>query len=168
MLETEERHIWSPGWKDPLEEEMATHSSILAWKVPRTEELVGYSPWGLRALDTTKRARARAHTHTHTRTHGHVSINLYLQKRKWSESHSVMSDSLWPCGLYSPWNSPGQNTGVGSLSLLQGILPIQGLNPGLPHCRQILCQLSHHGSQKKRSWGHIWPRGHCLPRLDLK
>ena len=107
MLETEERHIWSPGWKGPLEEEMATHSSILAWKVPWTEELVGYSPWGLRALDTTKRARARAytHTHTHTCTHGHVSINLYLQKRKWSESHSVMSDSLWPCGLYSPWNS---------------------------------------------------------------
>ena len=39
-------------------------------------------------------------------------------KVKWSESHSVMSDSLWP---YSPWNSPGQNTGVGSCSLLQGI-----------------------------------------------
>ena len=47
-----------------------------------------------------------------------------------SESHSVMSESLWPHGLYSPWNSPGQNTGVGRLSLLQGIFPIQGLNPG--------------------------------------
>ena len=43
----------------------------------------------------------------------------------------------------SPWNSLGQNTGVGSLSLLQGIFPTQGLNPGLPHCRQILYQLSH-------------------------
>ena len=41
-------------------------------------------------------------------------------------------------GLYSPWNSPGQNTGVGSLSLLQGIFPTQGSNPGLPHCRWIL------------------------------
>ena len=41
-----------------------------------------------------------------------------------------MSDSLWPHGLYSPWNSPGQNTGVSSLSLLQGIFPTQGLNPG--------------------------------------
>ena len=38
-------------------------------------------------------------------------------------------------GLYSPWNSPGQNTGVGSLCLLQGIFPTQGSNPGLPHCR---------------------------------
>ena len=63
-----------------------------------------------------------------------------------SESHSVVSDSLQPPGLYSPWNSPGQNTGVGSLSLLQEIFPIQGLNPGLPHYRRILNQLSHKGS----------------------
>ena len=47
--------------------------------------------------------------------------------------------------LYSPRNSPGQNTGVGSLSLLQGIFLTQGSNPGLPHCRQILDQLSHKG-----------------------
>ena len=60
-----------------------------------------------------------------------------------SESHSVMSDSLWSDGLYSPWYSTGQNIGVGSLSLLQGIFPTQGLNPGLLHCRQILYQLSH-------------------------
>ena len=52
-----------------------------------------------------------------------------------SESRSVVSYSLWPLGLYSPWNSPGQNTGVGSLSLLQGIFPTQGLNPSLLHCR---------------------------------
>ena len=57
-----------------------------------------------------------------------------------------MSDSLRPHGLYSPWKSLGQNTGVGSLSLLQGIFPTQGSNPGLPHCRQILYQLSHKGS----------------------
>ena len=42
---------------------------------------------------------------------------------------------------YSPWNSPGQNTGVVSLSLLQGIFLTQGLNPGLLHGRQILYQL---------------------------
>ena len=65
-----------------------------------------------------------------------------------SESRSVLSDSLRPHGLYSPWNSPGQNTGVGSLSLLQGIFPTQGLNPGLLHCRQILYQLSHKGSPR--------------------
>ena len=56
-----------------------------------------------------------------------------------------MSNSLRPHGLYSPWNSPGQNTGVGSLSLLQGIFPTQASNPGLLHCRQILYQLSLYG-----------------------
>ena len=50
---------------------------------------------------------------------------------------SVVSDSLQPHGLYSPWNSPGQNTGVGSRSLLQGIFPTQGSNPGLLHCREL-------------------------------
>ena len=62
------------------------------------------------------------------------------------ESCSVVSDSLQPHGLYSPWNSPGQNTGVGSLSLLQQIFPTQGSNPGLPRCRHILYQLSYQGS----------------------
>ena len=56
-----------------------------------------------------------------------------------------MSNSLQLRGLYSPWNSLGQNTGVGSLSLLQGIFPIQGLNLGLPHCMWFLYQLSHQG-----------------------
>ena len=63
------------------------------------------------------------------------------------ESRSVMSDSLWPL-----WNSPGQNTGVGSPSLLQRIFPTQGLNPGLPHCRQILYQLSHKESPRILQW----------------
>ena len=63
-----------------------------------------------------------------------------------SESHSVTSDSLRPHGLYSPWNSLGQNTGVGSLSLLQGIFPTQGPNPGILHHKRIPYQLSHQGS----------------------
>ena len=61
------------------------------------------------------------------------------------ESHSVVSDSLRPYGLYSPWNSPGQNTEVGSCSLLVGIFPTQRSNPGLQHCRWFLYQLSHQG-----------------------
>ena len=51
--------------------------------------------------------------------------------------------------FYSPWNSPDQNTGVGSLSLLQGIFPTQGSNPGFPHCRQILYQLSQKWSPER-------------------
>ena len=49
-----------------------------------------------------------------------------------------------------------QNTGVGFHSLLQGILPTQGLNPGLPHCRQILSHLSHQGSPQGGMREHIW------------
>ena len=72
------------------------------------------------------------HTHTHTHT----------RKWKWklfSRVHLFVTS-------YSPWNSSGQNTGVGSLSFLQGIFPTQRLNRGLLHCRQIFYQLSHKGS----------------------
>jgi len=65
-----------------------------------------------------------------------------------------MSDSLRPQELYSPWNSLGQNTGMGSICLLQEIFPTQGSNPGLPHCRQILYQLSHKGSSRDL-WDNI-------------
>ena len=77
-----------------------------------------------------------------------LAVLMLSNKRRWSESesHSVVSDYLQPHGLYSPWNSSGQNTVVGSLSLLQGIFPTQGLKQGLPHCRWILYQLSHKGS----------------------
>ena len=71
---------------------------------------------------------------------------------KWSESRSVMSDSLWPHELYIPWNSLGQNTGVGSFSLLQGIFTTQGSNSGLPNCRWILFQLSYKGSPRILEW----------------
>ena len=75
-------------------------------------------------------------------------FNIWASKEA-HESHSVVSDSLWPHGLYSPWNSPGKNTGVSSLFLLQRIFPTQGLNQGLLHCRQILYQLSYQGSPYK-------------------
>ena len=80
----------------------------------------------------------------------HLAYLTYMHSE--SESHSVVSNSLRPHGLYSPWNSPGQNTGVGSFSLLQGIFPTQGLNPGLPHCRQILDRLSHQGNPRILEW----------------
>ena len=64
-----------------------------------------------------------------------------------SESHPVVSNSLWPHGLYSPWNSPGENARMGSFSLLQRIFPTQGSNPGLQYCRWILYQLSHREAQ---------------------
>ena len=69
-----------------------------------------------------------------------------------SESHSVMSDSLQLHELHSPWNSSGQNTEFGSLSLLQGIFSTKRSNSGFPHCRLILYQLSHKGSARILEW----------------
>ena len=81
------------------------------------------------------------------------------------ESHSVVSDSLWPHGLYSTWNSPGRNGGVGSLSLLQGIFPTQGSKPGLPHCGWIFYQLNHKGSLRILEWvAYPFSSGSFQPR----
>ena len=82
-----------------------------------------------------------------------------------SESRPVISDSFRPHGLYSSWNSLGQNILVGSLSLLQGIFPTQGSDPGLPKCRQILHQLSLKGSPRILEWV-VYPfsRGSSQPR----
>ena len=74
-------------------------------------------------------------------------------------SPALQADSL-------PAESQGKpkNTGVGSLSLLQGIFPTQGSNPGLPHCRQTLYQLSHQGSPDSLE---PWPCDLCLESWDL-
>ena len=71
-----------------------------------------------------------------------------------SENRSLVSNFLWPHGLYNPWNSPGQNTGVSSLSFLQGIFPTQGSNSCLPHCRWILSRLSYQGRSHQLSILH--------------
>ena len=55
LPEMQETWVWSLGWEDPLEEGVATHSSILAWRIPMEGSLVGCSPWGCKELDTTER-----------------------------------------------------------------------------------------------------------------
>ena len=99
----------------------------------------------------------------------HIFCKYYLGgkwrmdwKWKWkSLSHVQLFVTPWT----RPWNYTGQNVGVGSLSLLQGIFPTQRPNPGLPHCRLILYQLSHRGSPSILEWeaypftkGSSWPR----------
>ena len=108
-------------------------------------------------------------------THGNLLLHPINPQWKWkSESQPLVSDSLQPHGVYSPWNSPGQNTGVGSCSFLQGIFPTQGLNPGFLHCRQILYQLSHQGSPRILQWvaypfssGSSWPGSPALQADSL-
>ena len=84
-------------------------------------------------------------------------------------SRSVVSNSLRPHGLYSLWNSLWQNTGVGGLSLLQGIFPTQGLNRGILHCRRILYhwatrENNRYISQKLQLW-HIKDSAQMIKNL---
>ena len=125
---------------------MVTPSSVLAWRIPGTVEPGGLPSMGLHRVghDWSDLAVAVAA----------VSIPGLGRSpgESESESCSVMSSSLPPLGLYSPQNSPGQDTGVGSLSLLQQIFQTQESNQDLPHCRQIHYQISHKGSPRILEW----------------
>ena len=92
----------------------------------------------------------------------------WATRERESESHSVVSNSLQPHGLHSPWNSPDQNTGVGCHFLLQGIFLTQESNPSLLHllhCRLILYQLSHKGSPRILEWVvHLFSSRSSQPR----
>ena len=109
----------------------------------------------------------------YSRTHCRLLCNRKPEQGNFneskSESHSVLSDSLRSRELYSPWNSPSWNTGVGSLSLLQVIFLTQESNPGLLQCRQILFQLNHHGSPRIPEWvAFSFFRGSSRPRNQTR
>ena len=92
------------------------------------------------------------------------SIYCESWERRESESCSVLSTFCNPMD-FSPWNSPGQNTREGSLSLIQGVFPTQGSISGLLHCRQILYQLSHKGSPRILEWvAYPFSRGSSQPK----
>ena len=97
-------------------------------------------------------------------------------RRWWLPLSSVQL--LWPHGLKPsrllyPWNSPGKNPGVGCHSLLQGIFPTQGSNPGLLHCRQTLHNLSYQGKPASEGCSNsgqgvdFSPGGQCLPGAPI-
>ena len=97
-------------------------------------------------------SQPRDRTHVSCIAGGFLTLS-HWRKWKWKWSHSVVSDSLRPHGrlptrLLCPWDFPCKSTGVGCHFLLQSIFPTQGLNPGLPHCRQMLYHLSHWRSPK--------------------
>ena len=94
----------------------------------------------------------------------------HSQSRNPESRSQAPSNSLFAThALYSPWDSPGQNTEAGSLSLLRGIFPAQGSKPGLLHCRQILYQLSHQGSPRILEWVAIpFSSGSSRPRNQIR
>ena len=82
--EMQDTQVWFLGWEDPLDEGMAMHSSILAWKITRQSTLSGYIPWGRKELDPTEHARvACAHTHKHKQTQQQYIMILF---QGWKQS----------------------------------------------------------------------------------
>ena len=146
--------VCSLGWEDPLEKEMATHSNILVWEIPWTEE-----PGELQSMGS----------QSQTSSIGRINDSRWSQISSFlSQSHSLRTHFLprsvsghlcsmlnhfshvWlfatPWTPLAPWSSPGssvrreecspgKNTGVGCHALLQGIFPTQGSNP---HLLQVL------------------------------
>ena len=151
--------VWSLGWDDLLKKGKATYSSVLAWRIP----------WTIQSMGLQSQAQlSNFYFHCLNSCHGSKwqMIEEKVNGQIWSPSPWIFSflissillisssfitncevkiAQLCPT-LWDPIDCTGQNTGVGSLSLLQGIFPIQGLNLGLSHCGRILYQLGHKGS----------------------
>ena len=149
---------------------MATHSIILSWRIPWTEE-----PGRLQFMGSQRVGHDWVTEHTHTQTDiwkwkkwkwkllSHIRhMEVKKVKMKIAQSHLTLCD---PMDCILTCNPSGQNTGVGNLSLLQEIFPNQGSNPGLPHGRQILYQLSHKGSPRVLEWvAYPFSSGSSQPR----
>ena len=102
----QETLVQSLGWGDPLEKGKATHFSIPAWRIPWTVQSMGLQRVGHDLSDS----------HFHV---PYIMVNPYtILRGNYCENCSVVFNFLWPYAPYSLWNFPGQNTGVGSLSLL--------------------------------------------------
>ena len=170
MQEMQETWVQFLGWEDPLEEEMAAHSSILAWRIPWTEELGGLRSIAYQSQQDWRTEHTSKFTwfktdQKHRKVMKKLSPNLPILESPnpfWGGGRNVHSllcvllekkKSLSCVQLFaSPrtvahqdvcwWNSPDKNTGVSCHSLLQRIVPTQGLSPDLLHCRQLVSLLS--------------------------
>ena len=144
LLVMQETWVRSLGGEDPLEKAMAPHSSILAWRKPWTEE-----PGRLQSMGSYRVGHDWViNTFTYIKMKELMCTDKGYPLKEWVSEWKLLSRVrlfLTPWTLQS-MESPGQNIGVGSLSLLQRIFPTQESNRGLLHVRQILYQLSYEGS----------------------
>ena len=132
---------------------MATHSSILAWRIPMDR-----GAWWTRVHGVAKSRKGLSDFHfSQQKLTQHFKAITCLVSQ-----FSCLVSQLCPT-LCNPMNcclsgssvhrdSPGKNSGVGCHALLQGIFPIQGSNPGSLHCRWIFYYLSHQGSPRIVEW----------------
>ena len=136
---------WVPslGLEDPPEEGMATHSSILAWKIHRQRSLVGYSPQGYKEPDAAEMTE-RARTHCKDKAFSTQSPNLVSLMQFMCVHAQLLQACLTLC---DPVDGHLPDSSVQSIlqtailkcyTLFQGIFLTQGWNPSLLHCRQIL------------------------------
>ena len=157
--------MWLPGWEGSLGENGYMHMygwvpslftwnchNIVNWLYPIQNRKFKRKKKGIQIVCMPQKSEVhRPSLNAANRSSLVLSLHL-VHEVKWSESCSAMSDSLQPHGLYSPGNSPGQNTLVGCCSLLKAVFLTQGSNWGLLHCRQILYQLNHHGRPRILEW----------------
>ena len=145
--------------KAPLIEELKFSSSIISW----TRSL-----WLIRmtAEPTYWASPLRRGSGPLVMRFWEGSRRIPLRNLSESERCSVVSDSLRPNGLSSPWNSPDQNTGVGSLSLLRGIFPTQGLNIGLLHLQMDSLPAEPPGKPKNTGVGSLSLLQHIFPTQE--
>jgi len=125
----QETWVLSLGWEDTLEKEMATHSSILAWKIPWMEEPGRLQSMGLQWV----------HSNIHSQINEHKFFPILLLLL----SHEVMSDSFvtpWTVACQAPLSMgfPKQEEWSRYHFLFKGIFPTHGLNPCLLYCRQFI------------------------------
>ena len=147
------------GW----EEGMETHSSSLAWEIPCTEE-----PGGLQSMVLERERGDWVCTHTIC-----IQIRCAVLCLVAQSCPTLRLHGLSPPGYSVHGDSPGKNTGVGCLALLQRIFPTQESNSGLLHCRWVLYCLKHQGSprilelvaysfSKGTSQSRNWTRVSCI------
>ena len=138
-------------------------SSCGGFRLRSSLRLQSGCPLGLRSSERLDEVENLLRSHLHS---WQVDADCWCECVKVAQLCLMLLWLSWTIhGLYSPWNSPGQNTGVRSLSLLQGIFPYRGSNPGLPHWRQILYQLSHQGNPRTLEWvAYPFSSGSSRPR----
>ena len=132
-----ETRVWSLGREDPLEEEMASFSSILAWKIPRKEEPGGLQSVGRKELDTTEWLNGHTHTGAGDMGCSHVQLfaTLFTVACQAPPSTGFSRQEYWSMLPFpSPGDIPGSGIEAGSPALQADSLLSEPPTGATPDC----------------------------------